>query len=25
VFEGTCASEGELHAEPYAATYVFVK
>ena len=25
VFEGACASEGELHAEPYAATYVFVK
>jgi hypothetical protein len=25
VFEGACASEGELHAEPYSATYVFVK
>jgi hypothetical protein len=24
-FEGACSSEGELHAEPYAATYVFVK
>ena len=24
-FEGACAQEGELHAEPYAATYVFVK
>ena len=25
VFEGACASEGELHAEPYTATYLFVK
>jgi hypothetical protein len=25
VFEGACASEGELHAEPYAATYIFLK
>jgi hypothetical protein len=25
VFEGACDSEGELHAEPYAATYTFVK
>jgi hypothetical protein len=25
VFEGACDSEGELHSEPYAATYVFVK
>jgi hypothetical protein len=25
VFEGACDSEGELHAEPYAATYIFVK
>src|SRR5208283_5823537 len=24
-FEGACAQEGELHAEPYAASYVFVK
>ena len=24
-FEGACDSEGELHSEPYAATYVFVK
>ncbi len=24
-FAGPCASEGEFHAEPYAATYVFVK
>jgi len=24
-FEGACAQEGELHAEPYAAIYVFVK
>jgi hypothetical protein len=24
-FEGACESEGELHSEPYAATYVFVK
>jgi len=23
--EGACTQEGELHAEPYAATYVFVK
>jgi hypothetical protein len=25
VFEGACDTEGELHSEPYAATYVFVK
>jgi Protein of unknown function (DUF3455) len=25
VFEGACDSEGELHSEPYSATYVFVK
>jgi hypothetical protein len=25
VFEGACGSEGDLHAEPYAATYIFVK
>jgi len=25
VFEGACDSEGELHSEPYVATYVFVK
>jgi Protein of unknown function (DUF3455) len=25
VFEGACDSEGKLHPEPYAATYVFVK
>jgi hypothetical protein len=25
VFEGACDSEGELHSEPYAATYIFVK
>jgi hypothetical protein len=25
VFEGACDSEGELHSEPSAATYVFVK
>ena len=25
VFVGACDSEGELHSEPYAATYVFVK
>jgi hypothetical protein len=25
VFEGACESEGELHSEPYAATYIFVK
>ena len=25
VFEGACASEGELHSEPYSATYIFVK
>ncbi len=25
VFGGACDSEGELHSEPYAATYVFVK
>lgn len=24
-FEGACSMEGELHSEPYAATYVFVK
>lgn len=24
-FEGACAQEGELHVEPYTATYVFVK
>ena len=24
-FAGACRSEGELHAEPYAANYVFVK
>jgi len=24
-FEGACATEGELHSEPYSATYVFVK
>ena len=24
-FEGVCSKEGDLHAEPYAATYVFVK
>lgn len=24
-FEGVCPKEGDLHAEPYAATYVFVK
>jgi hypothetical protein len=24
-FEGQCSNEGELHSEPYAATYVFVK
>ena len=24
-FQGTCDSEGELHSEPYTATYVFVK
>jgi hypothetical protein len=24
-FEGVCSREGDLHAEPYAATYVFVK
>jgi hypothetical protein len=24
-FEGACDSEGELHSEPYAATYMFVK
>ena len=25
VFQGACNSEGELHSEPYTATYVFVK
>jgi hypothetical protein len=25
VFEKACDTEGELHSEPYAATYVFVK
>jgi hypothetical protein len=25
VFEGACDGEGELHSEPYTATYVFVK
>jgi hypothetical protein len=25
VFGGACDSEGELHSEPYTATYVFVK
>jgi hypothetical protein len=25
VFEGACESEGELHSEPYTATYIFVK
>jgi hypothetical protein len=25
VFEGACDSAGELHSEPYAATYIFVK
>jgi hypothetical protein len=25
VFEGACESEGELHSEPYTATYLFVK
>ena len=25
VFEGACDREGELHSEPYTATYVFVK
>jgi hypothetical protein len=25
VFEGACDSEGELHSEPYSATYIFVK
>jgi len=24
-FEGACSTEGELHSEPYSATYVFVK
>ena len=24
-FEGACDSEGELHSEPYTATYIFVK
>lgn len=24
-FQGVCSREGDLHAEPYAATYVFVK
>jgi Protein of unknown function (DUF3455) len=25
VFEGACNNEGELHSEPYAATYIFAK
>ena len=25
VFEGACDNEGELHSEPYAATYIFAK
>jgi hypothetical protein len=25
VFEGACDNEGELHPEPYAATYIFAK
>jgi Protein of unknown function (DUF3455) len=25
VFEGACDREGELHSEPYTATYIFVK
>ncbi|HEY6733965.1 MAG TPA: DUF3455 domain-containing protein [Roseiarcus sp.] len=25
VFEGACDSEGELHSEPYSATYIFAK
>jgi hypothetical protein len=25
VFEGACNNEGELHPEPYTATYIFVK
>jgi hypothetical protein len=25
VFEGACESEGELHSEPYTATYIFLK
>ena len=25
VFEGACDTEGELHSEPYTATYIFVK
>ena len=25
VFEGACDNEGELHPEPYTATYIFVK
>ena len=25
VFEGACDSEGELHSEPYTATYILVK
>jgi hypothetical protein len=25
VFEGACDSEGQLHSEPYTATYIFVK
>jgi Protein of unknown function (DUF3455) len=25
VFEGACDSEGELHSEPYTASYIFVK
>ena len=25
VFEGACDNEGELHSEPYTATYVFAK
>jgi hypothetical protein len=25
VFEGACDNEGELHSEPYVATYIFAK
>jgi hypothetical protein len=25
VFEGACDNEGELHSEPYTATYIFAK
>ena len=25
VFEGACDTEGELHSQPYTATYIFVK